>query len=160
MSKTPYEIRLETLQLAFSILAEQKRMISNDHYHLAPTTQEILDEAMLLRNFIDNEKLAAVVENDGSPERRTFFIDLGDTPPEQIEAALERIMTKTKITSEDARVAVEGGPVTEPEPIQAEFPDKQDRAAFLQSIKDAGECCGGTGGDACECNLPESGAGC
>ena len=160
MSKTPYEIRLETLHLAFSILTEQKRAIANDHYIVAPSTQEILQEAMLLRNFIDNEKLTTVVENDSTSDRRVFFIDLGDTPPEQIESALEQIMTKAKLTSEDAREAVEGTPITAPEPIQAEFPNKQDRTAFLEQLKsDGSACCGGTG-DSCECNAPDTNAGC
>jgi hypothetical protein len=54
-SKTPYEIRLELLQLAQVILSEQHKAagVSNgDNRITAPTTEEIIAEAEKMNSFI------------------------------------------------------------------------------------------------------------
>lgn len=54
-SKTPYEIRLELLQLAFEVLANKHRVIINQDNSSkvpAPTTEEVIAEAEKLNAFI------------------------------------------------------------------------------------------------------------
>jgi len=59
--KTPYEIRLELLQLAQVILHEKhkaKGVVNADNITTAPTTEEIILEAEKLNAFIgkDNQR--------------------------------------------------------------------------------------------------------
>ena len=58
-SKSPYEIRLELLQLAQKILQEKHAAISVNHpnnprANTAPTTEEIIAEAEKMNGFISN----------------------------------------------------------------------------------------------------------
>lgn len=57
MAKTPYEIRLELLNLAFSLLAEQRAyMRSGDDNVSAPTIDEVINVARKLNEFVSFEK--------------------------------------------------------------------------------------------------------
>lgn len=54
-SKTPYEIRLELLQLAQAILHQKHQAETPTHSHralTAPTTEEIIAEAEKLNGFV------------------------------------------------------------------------------------------------------------
>lgn len=56
-SKTPYEIRLELLQLAQVILNEKHKaagVANADNQDTAPTTEEIIAEAEKMNGFISN----------------------------------------------------------------------------------------------------------
>lgn len=54
-TKSPYEIRLELLQLAQVILSEQhKAKASGDPTDSAPTTEAIVKEAEKLNAFVSN----------------------------------------------------------------------------------------------------------
>lgn len=53
--KTPYEIRLELLQLAQSILQSQhnaKGVLNGNNVTTAPTTEEVMQEAEKLNQFV------------------------------------------------------------------------------------------------------------
>ena len=53
--KTPYEIRLELLQLAQLILSEKHKAIgvkNSDNIETSPTTEEIIIEAEKMNGFI------------------------------------------------------------------------------------------------------------
>jgi hypothetical protein len=55
VSKTPYEIRLELLQLAQVILNEKHKargVENGNNQHTAPTTEEIIAEADKMNTFI------------------------------------------------------------------------------------------------------------
>lgn len=59
MTKSPYEIRLELLQLATTVLTN--RMVPNprnttERIAYEPTTEEIMDEAKKLNMFITHSK--------------------------------------------------------------------------------------------------------
>jgi ribosomal protein L9 len=51
-SKTPYEIRLELLQLAQVILSERHKAENGGKLFSAPTTEEIIAEADKMNEFI------------------------------------------------------------------------------------------------------------
>jgi hypothetical protein len=54
-SRTPYEVRLELLQLAFNVLLEQHkaRSVSDGrNQETAPTTEEVIAEAEKMNGFI------------------------------------------------------------------------------------------------------------
>lgn len=51
--KNPYEIRLETAQLAFQILAHR---VDDDGKPVSITTEQVLEEAEKLNNFISTAK--------------------------------------------------------------------------------------------------------
>ena len=56
-SKTPYEIRLELLQLAQVILNEKHKaagVANGDNQTTAPTTEEIIAEAEKMNGFVSN----------------------------------------------------------------------------------------------------------
>ena len=56
-SKTPYEIRLELLQLAQVILNEKHRaagVANGNNQTTAPTTEEIIAEAEKMNGFVSN----------------------------------------------------------------------------------------------------------
>lgn len=56
-SKTPYEIRLELLQLAQLILNEKHKAIgvaNGNNVSTSPTTEEIIAEAERMNSFISN----------------------------------------------------------------------------------------------------------
>lgn len=53
-SKTPYEIRLELLQLAQSILNTQRQGLTDS---LSPTTEEIVAEAEKMNAFVSKANL-------------------------------------------------------------------------------------------------------
>lgn len=54
-SKTPYEIRLELLQLAFHVLVEKHKaagVANGNNIDTAPTTEEVIEEAEKMNNFV------------------------------------------------------------------------------------------------------------
>jgi hypothetical protein len=56
-SKTPYEIRLELLQLSQVILNEKHKaagVANGDNQTTAPTTEEVIAEANKLNTFVSN----------------------------------------------------------------------------------------------------------
>jgi len=56
-SKTPYEIRLELLQLAQIILNEKHKaagVVNGNNQSTSPTTEEIITEAEKMNQFISN----------------------------------------------------------------------------------------------------------
>lgn len=56
-SKTPYEIRLELLQLAQVILNEKHKaagVANGNNQDTAPTTEEIISEAEKMNGFVSN----------------------------------------------------------------------------------------------------------
>jgi hypothetical protein len=65
-SKTPYEIRLELLQLAFNILsAKHMASAAADHPHMeipypqtSPTTEDVIKEAEKMNSFISKANQA------------------------------------------------------------------------------------------------------
>jgi len=57
-SKTPYEIRLELLQLAQLILANKHLAEASAAVKTAPTTEEILAEAEKLNTFVSKANQA------------------------------------------------------------------------------------------------------
>ena len=51
--KTPYEIRLELLQLAFEVLVKKHQALAGSTAPLtSPTTDEVIAEAEKMNNFI------------------------------------------------------------------------------------------------------------
>lgn len=91
MAKTPYEIRLETLQLAFDIVNNQKTATNNNSgigNYTAPTTDEVIKEGLRLREFIDAEQSIQLEKFGFVPERRTFYIE-SDLTEDQIKITLE-----------------------------------------------------------------------
>jgi hypothetical protein len=55
VSKTPYEIRLELLQLAQIILNEKHKaagVLNGDNQTTAPTTEEVIAEADKMNSFV------------------------------------------------------------------------------------------------------------
>jgi hypothetical protein len=64
--KTPYEIRLELLQLAFSVLENQHRAMAEEKLGRSntqclrvttfPTTEDVITEAYKMNNFISSIK--------------------------------------------------------------------------------------------------------
>jgi hypothetical protein len=57
--KTPYEIRLDLLQLAFDILTQQHRVkgceTATGNPYTSPTTEEVIIEANKLNGFISKD---------------------------------------------------------------------------------------------------------
>ena len=52
-SKTPYEIRLELLQLAFEVLVKKHQALAAPNLSTsAPTTEEVIAEAEKMNSFI------------------------------------------------------------------------------------------------------------
>ena len=55
--KTPYEIRLDLLILAFDVLQAQhkaKGVLNGDNVTTSPTTEEVIAEAEKMNQFISN----------------------------------------------------------------------------------------------------------
>ena len=56
-SKTPYEIRLELLQLAFQVLIAKHNAVgvgNGNNVTTSPTTEEVIAEAEKMNGFISN----------------------------------------------------------------------------------------------------------
>jgi hypothetical protein len=51
-NKTPYEIRLELLQLAFGILLQKHQVNATGKIETSPTTEEVIVEAEKMNGFI------------------------------------------------------------------------------------------------------------
>jgi len=53
ISKTPYEIRLELLQLAFQVLVKKhEAVVAGGKITTSPTTEEVIAEAEKMNTFI------------------------------------------------------------------------------------------------------------